>query len=569
MKRWVTRPARREAADALAASGLPPAASVVLAARGLPDAAAADRFLSPRLSDLSDPFLLQGMGAAVGRILAALGRGERIAVFGDYDADGVTAAALLTSVLRRLGAEARAFLPDREEDGYGLSVSGVRRCLDEHRPGLIVTVDCGVTGIEAAELARARGTGLVITDHHELPAVLPPHDALVNPKLGAPDAARALAGVGVAFKVAHALVKARRDGGGGPGADLDLRAYLDWVALGTVADVVPLTGENRILVRHGLGRINKTDHPGLRALIDVARIRGPIDAYHLAFMLGPRVNAAGRMGSAEAALDLFLEPDRDRAAELAGLLDGANEARKRTEETMVREALRQIEGLPAGVADYGIAVASAEWAAGVAGIAASRLCARLRRPVVVVALGQGDVCRGSARGIEGFDLLEALGACSDLLAGYGGHRTAAGVVVEPQRFEAFRQRFAEVCAARLGGRDLTSELAIDAWIAPGEADWPLHEALERMRPFGEGNPAPVLGLRGLTAIGPPRVVGDRHVRLTLAGGGRQFAAIGFNMAGQALPGGALDVAANLRVNDFGGHSTLELHLQDVRATEGG
>lgn len=570
MKRWVSRPVDEAAAAGLAAAvGLSPAAACVLAGRGLRSRGEVDRFLNPRLSDITDPFLLTGMSEAVERIAAAIEGGERIAVYGDYDADGVTASALLIDVLRRLGATADVFLPEREEDGYGLTVTGFQRCVARGRPDVIVTVDCGVSGLEAGRLAAEAGIDLVITDHHELPAELPPHVALVNPKRDGDETVRMLAGVGVAFKLAHALVKRGRDRGWARATGLDLRDYLEWVAIGTLADVVPLTGENRILARHGMARLGQTAHPGLRALIEVARVRGAVDSYHVAFVLAPRINAAGRMGSPDDALALFLAPDAEEGAARARRLDEANGRRREIEETILREAVSQIEGTFDPARHFGAVVSGADWHAGVMGIVAARLCRRLQRPVVAITFAGGEAAgRGSARSLEPFDLVAGLSECADLLTGFGGHRAAAGLTIEAARLDAFRQRFEEVCAARLAGADLEPALTIDAWVELSQLDWALHDVLEQLKPFGQGNPAPVLAARELTVVGAPRVVGDSHLRFVVASGGRQMTAIAFNMAARGVPEGSIDLAFTLRSNDFTGRPVLELNVEDIRPAAG-
>jgi single-stranded-DNA-specific exonuclease len=408
----------------------------------------------------------------------------------------------------------------------------------------------------------------VITDHHELPDELPPHVALVNPKRDSRETLRMLAGVGVAFKLAHALIKRGRDKGWPAARTIDLRAYLEWVAIGTLADVVPLTGENRILARHGMARLGQTAHPGLKALIDVSRIKGAVDSYHVGFMLAPRINAAGRMGSPDAALALFLSSNTEEAVACARALDEANDSRRQIEESILRQAISQLDGAFDPARHYGAVVSGGDWHAGVVGIVAARLCRRLQRPVVAISFAGGEAAgRGSARSIEAFDLVSGLGECADLLTGFGGHRAAAGLTIAASRLEAFRERFGEVCAARLTGMDLEPSLAIDAWVELADLDWPLHRVLEQFKPFGQGNPAPVLAARGLTIVGTPRVVGQSHLRFVAANGGRHMTAIAFNTAAHQVPEGLVDLAFTLRSNDFSGRPVLELNVEDMRATQ--
>jgi single-stranded-DNA-specific exonuclease len=569
-RQWKTVKADAARTDALAREmSLPPPVASLLVARGLADAAAASRFLNPRLSDLSDPFLVPGMDAAVQRLVAALRAGERIAVFGDYDADGITATALYVTVLRRLGGRAVAFLPNRVTDGYGLSAATVERCLAAHNPGVLLTADCGTGAGDAVRRAAEAGVDTIVTDHHEPGPGVTSARAVVNPKLGAPPGMGDLAGVGVAFKLCHGLVKRCREEGVGAAADVDLRDWLDWVALGTVADVVPLTGENRILVRHGLARLNATPCVGLRRLIEVAGIKGPLECGHIGFALGPRLNAAGRMASADPALELLLTEDAGRAGALAVELDQANRERKDTEEAIARAAVEEIDSAFDGGRDFAIVVGRDDWHVGTVGIVASRLVQRYGRPAVVVGFdsgtGQG---RGSCRSISNLDIVAALGECADLLLGFGGHKMAAGLTMEAAKLDLFRERFGRVCARRLRGLDLRPTQDIDGWIGLGDADTAFVEAVDRLRPFGIGNPTPVWGVEGVTVRGSPRIVGRNHLRMTVAAGGKAMPAIGFGLGERPLPGGAMDLAFELRLNTFGGYCAPELHVRDFRPAEG-
>lgn len=569
MKIWRTAdvdPACRE--NLARHTGLPLPVAASLIARGLGDVVQVERFLNPRLSRLSDPFLIPGMNEAVDRIARAVEADESIAVYGDYDVDGITSAGLMVRVLSRLGGKATPYLPDRIEEGYGLTPAGVRNCAELCSSTLIVTVDCGTASGEAVAEARRLGMDVVVTDHHEARgSKMSDAVAVVNPRIAGPEEATSLAGVGVAFKVCHALVRRARDTGRIGGDALDLRDYLEWVAIGTVADVAPLRDENRILVSHGLDRLNRTRFAGLRALIEVAGVRPPLDTYHLGFMLGPRLNAAGRVGDAQVALDLLLTDCPDEAKRLAAALNAANAERKQIEASILAEAGRQIGAGMDPVRDFGIVAGAEGWHAGVIGIVASRLCVRFRRPAVVVAFGEDGLGRGSCRSIEGFDLIEGLGECADLLARFGGHSLAAGLELEKSAFDAFRRRFNEVAAKRLRGCDLRPVQRIDAWIGLREADEGLMSAGERMCPFGEGNPAPVWAARGVRLAARPRVVGKDHLKMLVADGGWQFDAIAFNMAERPVPEGPMDIAFTLERNNYMGGKSLQLNIQDFRGAE--
>jgi single-stranded-DNA-specific exonuclease len=565
-KVWQTVASDDRAAVALAQEArIPLAVARLLHARGYRDAEAADRFLNPRLSAIGDPFDLPGMEAAVARIWRAIDALERIAVFGDYDVDGITSAALLTQVLRALGADAVPFLPHRLEEGYGLSPEALERCLESCRPRLLVTVDCGTGSVAAVEEASRRGVDVIVTDHHEPGEQLAPACALVNPKLGADERLHALAGVGVTFKLCHALAKHGR-AAGRPLAGLDLKPHLDLVALGTIADIVPLVGENRILARHGLVQMNQTQRPGLEALIDVAGIQDEIDAYEVGFRLGPRLNAAGRLGDAQRALELLMGDDATRVRELAEELDRSNRERQEIEARTLKEALTELEARFDPARDFGLVVGRAGWHPGVVGIVASRLLQRFHRPVAVVAVSD-DGGRGSCRSIEGFDMVAGLRACADDLAKYGGHAMAAGLELKPGRLTAFAESFNEAASQLLAGRDLRPTQRIDAWLALDEVDDALADAMDRLRPFGVGNTTPVWAARAVRVVGPPRVVGQGHLKLLLAGGGRQVEAMGWGMAERPLPEGPLDVAFQLKRDRFRGQERLVLHLQDFRAAE--
>jgi len=503
--------------------------------------------------------------------MASIDNGERITVYGDYDCDGVTSTALLMLVLEKLGALVSAFLPRRLEDGYGFTIGALGKVLNETNPSLIITADCGTRSNQAVSDAAAQGVDVVITDHHEGECLdLPDAVAVINPKLlGQPDV-EPLAGVGVAFKLCHALVKrALADGREVAGA-IDLRDYLDLVAIGTVADVVPLTGENRTLVRHGLARLNDatTARCGLQALIRVAGIRTRLDCYHLGFLIGPRLNAAGRLGSADVGLELLMTRDPARARRLAGQLDASNRERKRIEEVIIEAAASEIEAAFDIKTSFGLVTSNRGWHIGTIGIVAARLAGRFKRPAVVISIDDKGIGRGSCRSVNSVNLVKVLDQCADLLDAYGGHNQAAGLTIREANVDAFRQRFNAACQTLIDDEDIGLTHTVDAWISLSDADQALIESVDALRPLGLGNPTPIWGVRGARIVGQPKLVGSNHLKLTVACGGTQMDAIGFGMAGRRLGRCEHDLLFQVQQNSYMGRESIQLSLKDFRIMEG-
>ncbi|MDR0993947.1 MAG: single-stranded-DNA-specific exonuclease RecJ [Verrucomicrobiota bacterium] len=569
-KRWQLADADPAVTNGIAeAYGFSRAMARALVTRGLAEHTEIDRFLHPRLADLTDPFSLPGMDKAVEIILTHVEQGSSILVYGDYDVDGVTATALMIQVLSGLGAVASPFLPHRIEDGYGLGVDTLHRCVELYHPNLIITVDCGTSSVDAVREAARLGIDVIVTDHHEPAAEgMAEACAIVNPKLGGgPEDIRMLAGVGVAFKVCHGLVKEARRRKMEAAEKLDLKTFMELVAVGTVADIVPLLKENRILVYHGLYLLNQTKSVGLRTLIEAAGISGTVDTYHIGFMIGPRINAAGRLGNADAALELVLTEQERRAKILAQQLDDASRKRQEIEDRIVSEACEDLDHRFDSQRDFGLVVAHPNWHAGVIGIVASRIASRYNRPVVVIGMDDDGVGRGSCRSIPGFDLLSHLSKCAPLLRRYGGHAMAAGLEVEKGRLAELTKRFNEVCAATLQNADSRRQLLLDAWISPSDINDHLYHDQNRLRPFGHSNPLPVWAIRGVTPVFPPRVIGGKHLKFLFSMGGKQREAIGFGMGDRDIPPGPLDIAFNLVLNRYNGNEYLQLHLQDFRASQ--
>ena len=534
----------------------------LLVARGHPEPAAARAFLRPSLDTLHDPFELAGMDAAVARIGAAIDRGETVFVHGDYDVDGICAAALYTRLLRRMGATVVPFVPHRTRDGYDLGPNGVRRAV-EAGAGLILTGDCGIVAHDAVEAAGQAGIDVVVTDHHTPGETLPSTVAVVNPKradCGYPDPS--LSGTGVAYKVALALARRR----GFP--EEEVHYALDLVALATVADVMPLRGENRVMTRVGLRVLRESRNPGLRALVRSAGLDGkPLSAGQLGHVLAPRLNAVGRLEDAGTGLRLLLSDD-GAADALAGELEGANTRRQAVDREILDQAVRLLNGFDAA-RDRAIVLARGGWHPGVIGIVASRLVERFHRPTVLIALPDGDgPGRGSARSIPGFDLLAAVRACGGHLERFGGHAAAAGFDIRRDRIDAFRAAFEDHARGLLPDAPVP-ELRIDQELRLADVSEELVRYLAYAGPFGAGNPTPVFALRGVRAAGVKAVGREgQHLKLRLRDGSAELAAIGFRMAGSHGPlarsGEPLDVAAQLQEDRWNGRSRIQAKIVDLR-----
>ncbi len=534
-------------------------AAELLAHRGFPSPGAAHSFLEPRLKTLSDPALLPNMPVAVERILAALDARERIVLYGDYDVDGVTSLALLARTLRAFGAEPACFLPLRADEGYGLSTDGVARCVAEHAPQLVIAVDCGTSSIaEIADLAT-QGIDVIVLDHHECKDALPACVALVNPKLG--DDFHYLCSVGIVFKVAHALLKKR------PIAGFDLRDYLDLVALGTVADLVPLRDENRVFVKRGLAQLEETKWVGLRALIEVSALRRPFSPANIGFGLGPRLNAAGRLGTAQDALELLLTEDASRARTLATKLDVQNRERRAVEEAVFQEAQAQLLETFDPVRDAAIVVASRGWHSGVVGIVASRLQKRYHRPSLVIGFDENGVGKGSGRSIAGLSLVAALAQCGEFLEKHGGHEMAAGLTLGEARLAEFREAFCTCARALLTAEQLQPRLHLDTELTLGEIDYELLDGHEALQPFGMGNPQPLFFARGVTLAAEPRVMKEKHLSLLLRQGGDEYRAVWFGAATGTLPRLPWDVAFTIERNEWQGTVSPQIHVRAVRHSQ--
>jgi single-stranded-DNA-specific exonuclease len=535
---------------------------------GLGDDAEAARFLRPALAELNDPFLLHNLEAAVARLRAALEAREQIVVLGDYDVDGVSSTALLVSVLRRFGADPRYVVPRRMEDGYGLSRSAIDRALEQGRPGLFIALDCGTNSHEEVEYLHSLGVDVLVIDHHRSKEKPLERGILINPHVypGEDDAAwRNLCTVGLVFKLAHGLVKRLREDNHPVAFRVKLRDYLDLVAMGTVADLVPLVGENRIFARYGLRILQGAERPGLRSLMQVAGVRPgqdlmPVD---ISFRLGPRINASGRLADAALSVDLLLSEDDRFCDDIARQLDAFNRERQEIERHITEEAERLIEDR--FVESPGIVLFGENWHPGVVGIVAGRVTRKYNRPCVVLG-NEGDTAKGSGRSIDGINLVEVLGACSEQLSSWGGHPMAVGVALPKVNLDTFRARFAEAVRAHAGEDLIEAELTIAAWLSPDEIRERLMDELEQLHPFGQANPEPVFGLRSVVLRQRPEVFKQLHFRFQLEDSrGRRLFGVAWKLAHRLPPAGApLDLAVKLTWNHFNDRKLLQLELIDWR-----
>ncbi|MEW6435292.1 MAG: single-stranded-DNA-specific exonuclease RecJ [Myxococcota bacterium] len=560
-----------EAARAVATElGLHPVAARVLAARGHGTPEAAQTFLSNALTDLPDPFLMKGLPAAVERLARAVRDHDAVTLYGDYDVDGVTSTALLWTVLAQLGLEVRTYIPHRLEEGYGLNLPAIEKLAAEGTK-LLVTLDCGITSHK--EIARAKELGLdvIVVDHHAVPETMPPALAVLNPlQPGCDYPTKWLCAGGVTFNLCMGLRKTLRESGFfATRPEPNLKLHLDLVALATVADVVPLTGANRILVTHGLEQLSAARRPGVRALKEVAGIAGAeVTAGQVGFRLGPRINAAGRLADASVGLQCLLAKDYETALPLARALDAANAERQQIERAMLHEALGQAgEAVERGA--KGLVLSSEGWHPGVVGIVASRVVERFHRPTILIGVHDG-MGKGSARSIEGFHLYDAIKSVSGHLARFGGHKAAAGLSIEPKYLPRFREDFEAVAGQRLTEADLVPRLRIDAVVQPTELEEAAVAALAKLAPFGMGNPEPVLALRH--QVTSPRVLDSKtpgepgHLKLTVEAAPK-LDVIGFRLADKApLTEGPVDLAFKVGVDEFRGVKRVALKLTALRAS---
>jgi single-stranded-DNA-specific exonuclease len=575
-RRWVMRtpdPALLAALRTEGQSGpnsITPLLARLLVNRGIDTPEKASAFLMPSLrTGLRSPLLFPDMHKATERILRARAQGEPVYIYGDYDVDGVTGSSQLLLFLRELGMDPGLYIPHRTREGYGLNEHAMRT-IAERGAKVIITADCGATAHREITLAQSLGVDVIICDHHHVPEQRPPAYAVLNPmEKDCAFSFTGLSGAGVVFYLLMGLrMRLREQGGPIP----DLRRYLDLVTLGTVADLVPLVEENRVLVTHGLKEIDRSLRIGLRALKDVSG-KAEVSSSYIGFRLGPRLNAGGRLAEAQKAVELLTTTDEARANELAADLDGENRERQGIEEKILNQAVAMVEAWPDLADRRSIVLASKEWHAGVIGIVASRLVERFYRPTFMIAI-DGLKGKGSGRSPKPFHLYDGIKECADLLEGYGGHRQAAGLSIQTERIPALAERFETVARARLSGDDLVPEMAVDDELDLALVDARTIDQVRQLEPYGQGNPEPIFMARGVQ-VAAVRVVGAKplmgnpgHLKMALRSprGGRPLDAIGFGMGHLPLAIGArIDVLYTPEMNVWNGQASLQLRLRDLRS----
>lgn len=546
-----------------------PILAEILVRRGIDTRDRAREYFRPTLDDLHDPFLMDGMQTAVDRILHAINIEESLLVYGDYDVDGTNGATLLTTFLKSIGANVTAFIPDRIKDGYGLSKSGIERA-SQLGVTLLIAIDCGITAVQQVEFAASLGIEVIICDHHEPGTTLPSARAILNPlKPGCPYPFKQLCGCGVGFKLIQALcttdlVQSKFAGD----ADHRLASYLDLTALASTADIVALSGENRTLVKLGIDLINTQPRPGIRALMETSGMKpGRLSAGQIVFIIAPRINAVGRLGDANRAVELLSCESYERAMELAKVFEEENRNRRKIDEDTFLQAQDLVEEFFDIEKDSAIVLHQDQWHPGVIGIVASRLVERYYRPTIMMTTVDG-VAKGSARSVAGFDIYQALKRCEDKLLQFGGHKYAAGLTVAVERVEEFKEAFSLVAKELLTTELLTPEIRIDAEIDLSELTPKFIRILNQFAPYGPQNMRPVFAVRNAEVLGSPRIVGSNHLRFKVRQQNRILDAIGFNL-GQLMDRMAsrrVDLAFSIDESDYNGEVIPQLKIRDLKAS---
>lgn len=546
--------------------GLHPLVSRILSNRGFHSAEDIERFLHPNLNDLYDPYLMLGMEAAVERLARGLERREKIVVYGDYDVDGITSISLMVRYLRQLGGSVGYYIPNRMIEGYGITEVGIDAVV-AMGASLLVTVDCGITAVEAIEYAKSKGMDVIVTDHHEPGPEIPDTVAILNPKQpGDTYPEKELAGIGVGFKLCQGLC--RRMGQD----ENELYEHLDLVAVGSIADIVPLLGENRIFARVGLEKLKTSRKPGIMALIELAGLsEKKLGSADVVFSMAPRINAVGRMGDALRGVELFLTDDMGQAMRLAQVLDQENRSRREVDNQTLQEARRMIEDTVDLENRWSIVIHSHNWHPGVLGIVASRIVEEYYRPTVLITFDGDGEGKGSARSIQNFHLYEALKSCGHCLDVFGGHKYAAGLQLKQPDLEEFIEAFDRAAHDKLTLEDLTPEIMVDLEVSLEQADYDLLHCMQMFQPYGPGNPKPVLVANALSVVGYPRIVGNNHLKMRVRHDGRQIDAIGFHLADKLkeinTARDKISMAFVLEENDWNNMRHLQANIKDIKVYE--
>ncbi len=561
-KKWVVaKPAKGPVEKISAKLGILPITAGLLVNRGISSTQDAEAFLCASLSDLPSPFLMKGMEEAVERLCRCVHKKEKIAVYGDYDVDGITATSLLTGFLRALGCDVVYYIPDRFKEGYGVN-SQALRALKQKQVTLVISVDCGITAVDEVAQAGALGMDFIVTDHHSFLGQLPEAVAVLNPRqtdCGYPG--KEVAGVGVAFNLALALRRTlREEGFFETTAEPNMGDFLDLVSLGTVSDRVPVENVNRIMLKEGLKRMRSPKRPGLRALKDVSGIGDGIEIFDLGFRLGPRINAAGRLDSADKAVELLLSDSREEAFSLAKFLDERNSRRREIEEGILRDATRMVESVPGGTEGNSLVLSSREWHRGVVGIVASSIAGSYGKPAFLISVDENGVGRGSGRSFGGINIFSVLSKCEDLLMEFGGHAYAAGVTLLEEKIGLFRERFSE--ELEKSGQKPESRLNIDSEITLASISDTLVSEIETLSPFGEGNPEPLFLSRAVRVV-DQNLLRNQHLRFKVRKNGSVLSCIWFYASRKRLPE-KIDLVFALRFNVRNGGREPRLFIKDAR-----
>ena len=560
--RWSIAPQKQSEAERLARElGVSELLGQCLVNRGHSDTEEARRFLKPQLKNLAHPLEIPNMSDAVERLFKARDAGEKIVIFGDYDVDGVTSTALLVEVLKEFGWDINSYLPHRLNDGYGLSQKAVGNCLERFSPSVFLAVDCGSTAGDTIDFLNEKGVDVIVLDHHQIADPTPAAVALVNPQVNGGLFCE-LSSVGLAFKLAHAIVMHCRKLNQPPSAqDYDLKPLLDLVALGTVADLVPLVRENRIMVTSGLNRLNQTRRAGLLALMEVAQVRDKIGVFEISFQLGPRINASGRLEDAMASLELILCSDVDAAKQQALQLDACNRERQQIEKGIADKAISTVREEFDPEEDFVIVQGSMDWHVGVVGIVASRVLREFYRPTIILG-GEGAELRGSGRSVEGFDLAEALRECDDLLLRHGGHAMAAGLSIPPENLPAFRERINNFAKKTLTKKSFLPVVNLDAVVPLAAMALPRMEELMSLRPFGAGNVPLQFVARNVVLQSLPHRMGNdgQHAKFWVTDGEVSNEVLWWNCGKQEMPAGHFDLAFAPQINDYNGRRSIQLKM---------
>jgi len=555
---WILKPVPSAQATR---KDVPRILSLLLAQRGVEDEKL-DSFLHPKLRDLQDPFMLPEMERAVERLFQAIDKGEKVCIFGDYDVDGVTSVALMFRAFQAYGLEVQTFIPKRGPEGYGLSAPALNRLFEENEHiDLLVTVDCGTGSVNEVKSLTERGIEVIIVDHHEMsPAGRPDCVALVNPKSGETDFSY-LCAAGVVFKLAHAMMIRRRV------ESFDLKDFIDMVAVATIADIVPLIDENRIIVRHGLQRLLQTKNKGLKELLGVAGIRSKVSSMDVGFRVGPRLNAAGRMDKPSDALEMLLTDSDADASRIAKLLDNHNLERQSVERVIRSEALDMLEEQAESSSDAVIVLGSRSWHPGVVGIVASRLMRQFHKPTYIISIDEEGMGKGSGRSVEGISLVTAIHECEDLLIAGGGHDMAAGISIHEDKIDGFREAFAKSAEAQMSVEKRMPKIHIDAEVTFEELSLAFLDSYDLLQPFGSKNPQPVFMASNVWLNESPRKLKNNHLRLFMRQEYCEKDAIYFGGGERELPAPPWDIAFTIDRNVYRGVTNLQIVIQDIRKAQ--